>query len=67
MTVMARSSRTRVNKEFGKYVSHASCWLLRVASHCELLRVTASYLSPGVSPTFVTIALFLPANYSFFR
>ena len=31
---------------------------------CESVRVTAIYLSPGVSPTFVTIALLLPANYT---
>ena len=35
-----------------------------VASCCELrsLRVTASYLSPGVSPTFVTIIASLLQN-----
>ena len=42
-----------------------SCETLRgVASHCKLLRVTAIYLSLGISPTFVTIALLLPADYS---
>ena len=41
--------------EFGKCASHASC---------ESLGVVASYFSPGVSPTFVTIALLSPANYS---
>ena len=44
-----------------------SCELLVTASCCELLRVTASYPSPGVSPNFVTIALLLPANYILFR
>ena len=44
--------------EFGKYASYASC---------ESLRVVASDFSLGVSPTFVTIALLLPANYSIFR
>ena len=38
--------------------------VMRVASYCELLLVTASYLSLGVSPIFVTTALLLPANYS---
>ena len=32
-------------------------------SQCELLRVTASYLSMGLSDIFVTIALLLPANH----
>ena len=36
--------------------------VMRVASHCELLRVTASYLSPGISPTFVTIIASLLQN-----
>ena len=47
-----------LQQEFGKYASYASC---------ESLRVVASDFSLGVSPTFVTIALLLPANYSIFR
>ena len=32
----------------------------------RIMRVVGSYLSPGLSPTFVTIVLLLPANYSIF-
>ena len=49
------------------FMSLGNMRVMRVASNCELLRVTASYLSLGLSPTFVTIALLLPANYSIFR
>ena len=43
-----------------------SCELLVTVS-CESLRVVTSYLSLGVSPTFVAIALLLPANYRIFQ